>query len=211
MGYPGAPRCFCAAAAANNRPPRFGCMSRASGGEAPMRCPYCGGENTQVKDSRPTEENAAIRRRRVCPDCGGRFTTFERVQLREIARRQALGPQGAVRPRQAVALGRDRAAQAPDRARAHRAHGVGHRAPARKRGRERDRRPRRSASSSWRPCAGSTPSPTCASPPSIAISARRPTSTRCWARLPPSRPPAHEAAHIAFESSVVETAPLKKH
>lgn len=49
-----------------------------------MRCPYCSGENTQVKDSRPTEENAAIRRRRVCPDCGGRFTTFERVQLREL-------------------------------------------------------------------------------------------------------------------------------
>ena len=49
-----------------------------------MRCPYCAGENTQVKDSRPTEENAAIRRRRVCPDCDGRFTTFERVQLREM-------------------------------------------------------------------------------------------------------------------------------
>jgi transcriptional repressor NrdR len=49
-----------------------------------MRCPYCQGVNTQVKDSRPTEENAAIRRRRVCPDCGGRFTTFERVQLREL-------------------------------------------------------------------------------------------------------------------------------
>ena len=49
-----------------------------------MRCPFCGGADTQVKDSRPTEENAAIRRRRICPDCGGRFTTFERVQLREI-------------------------------------------------------------------------------------------------------------------------------
>lgn len=49
-----------------------------------MRCPYCGGENTQVKDSRPTEENQSIRRRRNCEDCGGRFTTFERVQLREI-------------------------------------------------------------------------------------------------------------------------------
>jgi transcriptional repressor NrdR len=49
-----------------------------------MRCPYCASEDTQVKDSRPTEENAAIRRRRVCPDCGGRFTTFERVQLREL-------------------------------------------------------------------------------------------------------------------------------
>jgi transcriptional repressor NrdR len=49
-----------------------------------MRCPYCAGDNTQVKDSRPTEENAAIRRRRICPDCDGRFTTFERVQLREM-------------------------------------------------------------------------------------------------------------------------------
>ncbi len=49
-----------------------------------MRCPFCGSDDTQVKDSRPTEENAAIRRRRVCPDCGGRFTTFERVQLREL-------------------------------------------------------------------------------------------------------------------------------
>jgi transcriptional repressor NrdR len=49
-----------------------------------MRCPYCNGENTQVKDSRPTEESSAIRRRRACEDCGGRFTTFERVQLREI-------------------------------------------------------------------------------------------------------------------------------
>jgi len=47
-----------------------------------MRCPYCSGPDTQVKDSRPTDD--AIRRRRVCPDCGGRFTTFERVQLREL-------------------------------------------------------------------------------------------------------------------------------
>lgn len=50
-----------------------------------MRCPFCASAETQVKDSRPTEENSAIRRRRVCPDCGGRFTTFERVQLRELA------------------------------------------------------------------------------------------------------------------------------
>ena len=49
-----------------------------------MRCPYCGGLETQVKDSRPTEDNSSIRRRRACPDCGGRFTTFERVQLREL-------------------------------------------------------------------------------------------------------------------------------
>ncbi len=49
-----------------------------------MRCPYCGNEDTQVKDSRPTEDNTAIRRRRFCSACGGRFTTFERVQLREL-------------------------------------------------------------------------------------------------------------------------------
>src|SRR5690348_3196818 len=49
-----------------------------------MRCPFCGHDDTQVKDSRPTDDNAAIRRRRVCPACGARFTTFERVQLREL-------------------------------------------------------------------------------------------------------------------------------
>jgi transcriptional repressor NrdR len=49
-----------------------------------MRCPYCGNDDTQVKDSRPTEDSGAIRRRRICPSCGGRFTTFERVQLREL-------------------------------------------------------------------------------------------------------------------------------
>lgn len=49
-----------------------------------MRCPYCGNDDTQVKDSRPTEDSGAIRRRRVCNGCGGRFTTFERVQLREL-------------------------------------------------------------------------------------------------------------------------------
>ncbi len=50
-----------------------------------MRCPYCGSYNSQVKDSRPTEDSAAIRRRRACPDCDGRFTTFERIQLRELS------------------------------------------------------------------------------------------------------------------------------
>ena len=49
-----------------------------------MRCPFCGHPDTQVKDSRPTEDNAAIRRRRSCPECGARWTTFERVQLREL-------------------------------------------------------------------------------------------------------------------------------
>ncbi|MBV1918634.1 MAG: transcriptional regulator NrdR [Sphingomonadaceae bacterium] len=49
-----------------------------------MRCPFCAHEDSQVKDSRPTEDNSAIRRRRQCGGCGARFTTFERVQLREI-------------------------------------------------------------------------------------------------------------------------------
>lgn len=74
-----------------------------------MRCPFCAHEDTQVKDSRPTDDNAAIRRRRVCPACGGRFTTFERVQLRELTvvkgdgRRQAFDRDKIIRSMQ-VAL-----------------------------------------------------------------------------------------------------------
>ena len=49
-----------------------------------MRCPFCNNEDSQVKDSRPTEDNSSIRRRRFCAECGARFTTFERVQLREM-------------------------------------------------------------------------------------------------------------------------------
>ena len=49
-----------------------------------MRCPFCGEPESQVKDSRPSEDGATIRRRRLCPECGGRFTTFERVQMREL-------------------------------------------------------------------------------------------------------------------------------
>ncbi len=49
-----------------------------------MRCPFCANEDSQVKDSRPTEDNTAIRRRRQCGSCGARFTTFERIQLREL-------------------------------------------------------------------------------------------------------------------------------
>ena len=49
-----------------------------------MKCPFCGHAESQVKDSRPSEDGAAIRRRRSCPECQGRFTTFERVQLREL-------------------------------------------------------------------------------------------------------------------------------
>ncbi|MFP6742340.1 MAG: transcriptional regulator NrdR [Alphaproteobacteria bacterium] len=50
-----------------------------------MRCPFCGSDDTQVKDSRPTEDNTAIRRRRHCPSCASRFTTFERIQLRDLS------------------------------------------------------------------------------------------------------------------------------
>ena len=49
-----------------------------------MRCPFCGHDETQVKDSRPSEDNTSIRRRRQCPACAARFTTFERVQLRDL-------------------------------------------------------------------------------------------------------------------------------
>ena len=49
-----------------------------------MRCPYCSNKETHVRDSRPSEDDSTIRRRRVCPGCGGRFTTFERIQLREL-------------------------------------------------------------------------------------------------------------------------------
>ncbi|HET8611264.1 MAG TPA: transcriptional regulator NrdR [Sphingomonas sp.] len=56
-----------------------------------MRCPFCGHEDSQVKDSRPSEDGATIRRRRQCEGCGGRFTTFERVQLREVTVAKAGG------------------------------------------------------------------------------------------------------------------------
>src|SRR3977135_2364971 len=56
-----------------------------------MRCPFCGHAESQVKDSRPSEDGAAIRRRRLCPECNGRFTTFERVQLRELTILQRSG------------------------------------------------------------------------------------------------------------------------
>lgn len=60
-----------------------------------MRCPFCGHDDTQVKDSRPTEDNSAIRRRRLCPECGSRWTTFERVQLRELTVRKGDGEKAA--------------------------------------------------------------------------------------------------------------------
>ena len=62
-----------------------------------MRCPFCGHEDSQVKDSRPTEDAAAIRRRRQCEGCGARFTTFERIQLRELVVVKNEGSGGATR------------------------------------------------------------------------------------------------------------------
>lgn len=62
-----------------------------------MRCPYCGHDDSQVKDSRPTDDGAAIRRRRQCEGCAARFTTFERIQLREIVVLKSAGGDGGVR------------------------------------------------------------------------------------------------------------------
>ena len=60
-----------------------------------MRCPFCQSDDSQVKDSRPTDDNSAIRRRRSCPDCDGRFTTFERIQLRDMS---VLKSDGKIQP-----------------------------------------------------------------------------------------------------------------
>ena len=111
-----------------------------------MRCPYCGGSETQVKDSRPDEDGAAIRRRRVCPDCAGRFTTFERVQLRELVVLKRSGKR--------VPFDRDKLQRSIDvalrkragRARADRAAGQRHHPPARERAARPRSPPRRSAS-----------------------------------------------------------------
>lgn len=62
-----------------------------------MRCPFCGHEDSQVKDSRPTEDGAAIRRRRQCEGCAARFTTFERIQLRDLWVIKSEGDGGATR------------------------------------------------------------------------------------------------------------------
>lgn len=62
-----------------------------------MRCPFCGHEDSQVKDSRPTEDGAAIRRRRQCEGCAARFTTFERIQLRELTVVKSAGTEGQLR------------------------------------------------------------------------------------------------------------------
>ncbi len=63
-----------------------------------MRCPFCAHDDSQVKDSRPAEDNTSIRRRRQCESCGGRFTTFERVQLREVVVVKSGGESGRREP-----------------------------------------------------------------------------------------------------------------
>src|SRR5690606_25044219 len=78
------PRCGRRSANCAGASPSIRASRRGAGGGKRMRCPFCGHDDTQVKDSRPTEDNSAIRRRRFCPACGSRFTTFERVQLREL-------------------------------------------------------------------------------------------------------------------------------
>ena len=165
-----------------------------------MRCPSCASLDTQVKDSRPTEDSAVIRRRRVCLACNFRFTTFERVQLRELTvikrngRRVPFDRDKLLRSVQ-IAL-RKRPVEpsassrwSPDRARA----GI--------HGRERglvgdDRRARHGAT-----CARSTTSPMCGSPRCTAISARprisRRCSTSCRAKRTRARPRQRESSSPA--------------
>ena len=134
-----------------------------------MRCPYCGNDDTQVKDSRPTEDS----RHPPPPHLPRLRRSLHHLRARAAARTdrgQEVRPQGAVRPRQAGALGQHRAAQARRRARPRRTHDLGHRAPARKPGRESKSPPTRSANSSWRGSRASTTSPSSASPRSTRTS-----------------------------------------
>ena len=78
-----------------------------------MRCPFCGNIDTQVKDSRPAEDHVAIRRRRFCPACGGRFTTYERVQLRDLVVIKTNGTARGLRPRQTGTFDPHCAAETP--------------------------------------------------------------------------------------------------
>ncbi|MBL8657885.1 MAG: transcriptional repressor NrdR [Altererythrobacter sp.] len=83
-----------------------------------MRCPFCAHDDSQVKDSRPTEDNAAIRRRRQCGQCGARFTTFERVQLREVTVVKSDGKREAFdrsKLERSLTLARRKRAVAPER------------------------------------------------------------------------------------------------
>ena len=100
-----------------------------------MRCPFCAHEDSQVKDSRPSEDGAAIRRRRQCEACGARFTTFERVQLRDLT---VVKKDGKREP-----FDRDKLARA-----------IGHRLPQARHRPEQDRPPgQRRSSARWKPAA----------------------------------------------------------
>jgi transcriptional repressor NrdR len=175
-----------------------------------MRCPYCAGENTQVKDSRPTEENAAIRRRRVCPDCGGRFTTFERVQLRELLVVKRSGRK--------VAFDRDKLVRSIEIALRKRPIG--------------DERVERMVSGLVRQLESAGESEVASSTiGGLVMEALRGLDPVAYVRfasvyrdfreasdfhevlgeIAAEPATAHDGPHIAFESSVAETAPLKKH
>ena len=150
--------------------------------DATMRCPFCGNEDTQVKDSRPTEDGGAIRRRRFCTALRPALHHHRARPVARTDRGQVGRPPRAVRPRQAGALDPHRAAQAPGPGGAHRAHRQRHRAPAGSVGRERhrqqaDRRTGDGHAEGDRP--GRRMS---ASPASTAISARRRTSRTSSAR-----------------------------
>ena len=124
--------------------------------EGEMRCPFCGADDTQVKDSRPTDDRGAIRRRRFCPNCAARFTTFERVQLRELT---VIKKHGQREPFDRDKLARSiyiALAQAAGRAGSGRAHHQFAGAPAGELGRNRysercDRRPRHGGARQSRP------------------------------------------------------------
>ncbi len=121
---------------AGRRCGRWGGWYDARGLATVMRCPFCGHDDTQVKDSRPTEDSAAIRRRRFCTGCGQRFTTIERVQLRELTVLKADGRRGCSTATSSPARSR-RAAQAPGVRGADGAHRQRHRPPVGGVGRER--------------------------------------------------------------------------
>ena len=101
-----------------------------------MRCPFCGHDDSQVKDSRPSEDNSAIRRRRHCPECGGRFTTFERVQLRELIVVKKNGRREDPFDRDKLGRSINHARKPPGGTRAGGPHDHRHRAPAGVDGRE---------------------------------------------------------------------------
>ena len=158
-----------------------------------MRCPFCGSEDTQVKDSRPVDDASAIRRRRQCPDCGARFTTFERVQLRDllVVKKMAGGRRSiATSSRSPFASRPGSAASARSRSSASSTGScVGSRPAAKPRSRRRG-----SANWPWRAWRSSTRLPMCGSRRSTETSrpcaTSRNSSASCRKIMTPSRLPA---------------------